>query len=170
MGKRQKVFLYTVNPNPSTVTTDTFGKLYDSEGQYLGYSNDVSGAGENFFIEAILNPGTYYLQISDDDQDNVGSYELRITNQENSAKVDGGTYPASLDYVGDIDFYEFRVTTTGMVTIQTIGSTDTFGVLYDNQGAYLGYSNDDSGAGRKTSRLPPILERAPTILRFRTMI
>ena len=67
--RRSLVLIYTVNPDPAFQTTDTYGKLYDAGGSYLGYSNDVSGAAENFQISAQLSAGTYYLRVSDDDRE-----------------------------------------------------------------------------------------------------
>ncbi len=45
---------------------------------------------------------------------------------------------------GDRDYFRIDVTQAGSLTLTTTGSTDTYGVLYDNNGTQL-RANDDSG-------------------------
>ena len=45
---------------------------------------------------------------------------------------------------GDRDYFRIDVTRAGSLTLTTTGSTDTYGVLYDNNGTQL-RANDDSG-------------------------
>jgi hypothetical protein len=58
-----------------------------------------------------------------------------------SQSVSGAISPA-----GDRDFYRFVLTVSGRMSIQTAGSTDTYGILYNQNGGSLA-QNDDSGAG-----------------------
>ena len=48
--------------------------------------------------------------------------------------------------IGDVDFYRLAVAETGLLTVQTIGDTDTVGALYDSEGRPID-ANDDGGAG-----------------------
>ncbi len=54
------------------------------------------------------------------------------------------TTNASINYPGDIDFFKFTAPMNGMYTIQSTGSTDTFGSIYDNNKKLI-VENDDSG-------------------------
>lgn len=52
--------------------------------------------------------------------------------------------PGSLDETGDIDVLRIELSSDGMLTVRTTGSTDTVGTLIDTGGAILA-TDDDSG-------------------------
>ncbi|QVK19500.1 DVUA0089 family protein [Mycoplasmatota bacterium] len=62
------IALYTVS------NLDTIGYLYDSSGNEIHMSDDTN-YGMDFFIEITLNPGLYYLKVSDYGSD-YGNYML----------------------------------------------------------------------------------------------
>ena len=53
--------------------TDTYGRLYNSSGSQLTYDDD-SGVGTNFRIVRTLSWGTYYIRVSEYNNDATGDY------------------------------------------------------------------------------------------------
>lgn len=60
----------------TTGSTDTFGSLYDADGNYITHDDD-SGADYNFQFRADLSPGTYLLLVEGYDATVSGSYTLQ---------------------------------------------------------------------------------------------
>lgn len=136
----------------SSGSTDTYAFLYDNAVQLETDYSDGSGA--NFFIGRTLGPGTYYVGVYGE----AGSYRLHLAGRD-----DHGNYyetasrillptgsdgvPGAVDYPNDWDGFWFQVSTRGRVRIETSGSTDTYGSLYDEYEVQLetDYS-DGSGA------------------------
>ena len=56
------------------------------------------------------------------------------------------TVSGRLESPSDIDYFTFTVNSDGEVVIESTGSTDTIGTLYDSEGREL-LSNDDGGSG-----------------------
>ncbi len=77
--KETTVKLYT------TGTIDTTGSLLDINENLLSIDFD-SGAGFNFFIEEVLQSGTYYLVINGN-ENTTGSYELYIEEIETNREI-----------------------------------------------------------------------------------
>ena len=135
-------------------TTDTYGTLFDQNGAVLS-SDDDSGEAFNFHIVQVLDAGTYYLSIAGFFGD-TGDYSLVV---EEAAPDDhgnsiatatpvaiGATVQGVLETGGDEDYFEIPVPTDGFrLGIFTEGNTtDTYGTLFDQNGAVLS-SDDDSG-------------------------
>ena len=135
-------------------TTDTYGTLFDQNGVFLS-SDDDSGVFINFHIVQALDAGTYYLSISGVFGD-TGDYSLVV---EEAAPDDhgnsiatatpvaiGATVQGVLETGGDEDYFEIPVPTDGFrLGVFTEGNTtDTYGTLFDQNGAVLS-SDDDSG-------------------------
>ena len=56
-----------------------------------------------------------------------------------------GSLAGSLDYASDVDYFRVNVTGAGAMTMQTSGTTDTYGLLLNSGGQVLA-QDDDSGA------------------------
>ncbi len=133
-------------------STDTYGDLYDSAGTLLA-STDSGGSGSNFRIIRLLSAGTYHVRVSGEGSSTTGSYTLRI----------GATTSVSLPYTssgysispaGDNDWFSFTLTSRQYVDIDTSGSIDTYGRLYNSAGALLEQdSSDGSGSNFRIIRL-----------------
>ncbi len=73
---------------------DTFGALYNSDGQTILITNDDDGEGDNFLISYEITPGDYWISVEGFDNTDVGDYivyaEVPIcTDTTNNNEVDG---------------------------------------------------------------------------------
>ena len=136
----------------TTGTTDTFGTIYDSAGNYVdGGSNESdAGAGDNFLISNTLQPGSYYLLVeAGGTGDKTGDYQLHLRDASRATPLFGdGDSIQSLEVFGDHDLFVFS-TAGGDFSFSTTGTTDTFGTIYGSGGGFEdGGSNDhDRGSG-----------------------
>ena len=158
-GTDEDYFSFTLSARTALVIddgnndVDSQGSLYDSGGTRLA-DDDDSGPVYAFLIAQTLNAGTYCVRVGSY-QTATGGYLLRLyasadnhANARSSATsvalnsdTSGVVYPST-----DEDYFSFTLPTTGSVTIQTTGTTDTGGTLYDSSGTQLA-TDDDSGAG-----------------------
>jgi hypothetical protein len=60
----------------TTGSTDTYGVLYNSKGDYITEADDTTDA--NFSIRRRFAPGTYYIEVSGYDETVEGPYSLQI--------------------------------------------------------------------------------------------
>ena len=142
-------------------TTDTYGKLYDANYNYLS-ADDDDGELDNFKITYnIILPGTYYVSIKGGSNSNsIGSYILHIDGPGAGSTDDrddhgmsawnatpvsvGSVTSGNMDMGGDMDFFRFTAITPGIYAIYTRGTTtDTYGKLYDANYNYLSADDDD---------------------------
>ena len=61
----------------TTGDTDTLGTLLNNSGNVIT-TKDGSGSGENFLITRVLNPGTYYIAVSNFSFEKTGRYSFRV--------------------------------------------------------------------------------------------
>ncbi len=61
----------------TTGDTDTLGTLQNNSGNVIT-TKDGSGSGENFLITRVLNPGTYYIAVSNFSFEKTGPYSFRV--------------------------------------------------------------------------------------------
>jgi hypothetical protein len=135
---------------------DTYGKLFDADGILLQEdSND--GSGYNFLISQELEAGTYCLQVAGGRASTKGTYSLRVegdffdddhgTNCKSATPINESSILGELSVYGDSDFFRFQIPeNAGVVTLSTIGETDTYGKLFDANNIFLQEdSNDGSG-------------------------
>ncbi|MBT7307224.1 MAG: PKD domain-containing protein, partial [Gammaproteobacteria bacterium] len=141
---------------------DTFGYLYDANGEHLTTDND-GGSNANFsYSYAIPSAGSYYVQILASSETTTGSYTV-INQFEEVATDDYGNDQASAALIsengdlsgvieagGDNDYFRLELGAAGELTVSTTGSMDTYGYLYDESGGRLA-SNDDGGVGTNFS-------------------
>ena len=136
-------------------STDTLGLLLNGIGVPL-VEDDDSGASLNFQIQETLPAGTYYIRVTGYTGD-VGDYTLSLDfepdpeanfepDSEASNIRPNDEVPAMISPAGDVDYWQFTLTESGVVTLETSGSTDTVGRLLNAIGTFLAF-DDDSGAG-----------------------
>lgn len=135
--------------------TDTYGTLYDTNGNIIG-QNDDDGPDKNFTITAQVTPGTYFISVRDCYEHLTGSYTLIINEKSfqkddysNSLKnaallVDNKKIIGGIQSPGDVDYFKFIVTVNSNVELFTTGTTDTYGTLFDSKGSIIA-KDDDSG-------------------------
>ena len=154
------VWVYT------TGTFDTWGELYDSNGDLLVFNDDTTTTGgvvieTNFRIPRTLAPGVYYVGVFNADDTTTGDYTLHAKADDHGYLLDTAT-TVRLDssIVGRIDpgFDEdfFKLDLSGAsgntdVWIYTTGDLDTLGWLYDSNGDLLVYNDDSDIEGRRTN-------------------
>ena len=160
-GTDEDYFSFTLSAQTALVIddgnndVDSQGWLYDSGGTRLA-DDDDSGPVNAFLIAQTLNAGTYCVRVRSY-QTATGGYLLRLyasadnhANARSSATsvalnsdTSGVVYPST-----DEDYFSFTLPTqaAGSVTIQTTGTTDTEGTLYNSSGTQLA-TDDDSGTG-----------------------
>jgi hypothetical protein len=135
--------------------TDTFGILYDANGQVLA-SNDDDGVDKNFQIVSSLEPGTYFIAVKHCYEDRLGQYSLSIKeivvpkddygNSIDEAQLikSGVEIAGGIQIKGDLDYFKFTVSKLSKLELYTTGSTDTFGSLFDETGSLIA-KDDDTG-------------------------
>jgi hypothetical protein len=57
----------------------------------------------------------------------------------------GGNYNEAISPAGDVDFYRVTLPTAGTLTVQTTGTTDTYGILYNGSRQQLAANDDTAG-------------------------
>ena len=143
--------------------TDTRGELLDSSGARLA-TDDDSGAGANFQIDAVLEPGVYYVQV----HGSPGAYAMRVRRGglpdhgdtaaastllklHSDADLTGVRPTALLATAGrihpstlDTDVFRIDVPDAAEVTIRSSGTADTYATLTDNADSPI-VTNDSDG-------------------------
>ena len=134
----------------TTGSTDTSGVL-TGPGGFGERTDDDSGAEGNFRIVASVSPGVHYVGVRGD-RSSVGQYALRVQfhdhgDTEQTATEIGlpSTTQGVLDHVDDVDYFRLDIPSSGVLTVETTGSTDTSGVL-TGPGGVGERTDDDSGA------------------------
>ena len=129
---------------------DTNGTLYDGNGNYTGYNDDEVELEElNFLIEAILDPGTYYLEVRAFFL-GTGSYTVHAETIPDTTGIDDAQAVA-VDAVhrgvfeegGDEDYFQFTLLEeTDLVIRSGPPITDMVGELLDSDGASITVNDD----------------------------
>ena len=142
ISERRDVDWYSFTlESPSLVNIEATGSLhdgvlYDSAGTSLeGDRNDGTG-GNNFRIHRYLGAGTYYIRV--EGRYTTGEYELSVAEVSATAVTLGTPVSGSISERGEVDWYSFTLSARSEVVIETTGSTDTHGQLWDSAGAWLG--------------------------------
>ena len=139
---------------------DSFGKLLNDEGREIT-SNDDDGDGDNFRIETLLWPGTYYARVSSSFAASTGSYTLHLEGTQPSIAtlgLDGSPGSGAIVESGESNFFRIETTAPTAAMIYTAGVVDTAGLMYDFEGKEIA-SNDDGGEQFSNFRIAAILLR-----------
>lgn len=139
---------------------DTFGCLFTGNRSLVTMASG-GGPNGNFHLAEVLEPGSYYLQVSSFSAQDTGEYDLTLaladvpTNsndldgssvKELSPRVDINSSAAASIIPNDVDFFRVTIYERQTLTLFSSGNTDTYGYLLDAAGNELA-SNDDSGSG-----------------------
>ncbi len=125
----------------TTGGTDTYGYLEDSSGNVLAEDND-GGAGRNFVVSAVVEPGTYYIRVRGARTSDTGAYALTL---QGAIPLGLGEWIEDELLAGDIDYFRVSVRSAGRLVASTTGGTNTYGYIEDSSGKVLAV-NDDGGA------------------------
>ena len=141
--------------------TDTFGTLLDAYGRQLA-TNDDTGSGLNFEIEATVSAGVNYVEVRHFSPTGTGAYTLSIefvasasasANDHGDDIQTAAVAPAlpwstagTLEVGGDRDVFRLDVGEGGVLRLRTTGDTNTYGTLMNADGTVL-VQDDDLGAG-----------------------
>ena len=134
--------------------TDTFGRLLNADGAQLA-SDDDSGSGGNFEIEADVEAGVHYVEVRGFSSGTTGPYTLSIefvasVGDDHGDSRAAATLVASLPFSGagllesegDRDVFRIVLDGTGTLSVHTSGETDTYGRLLDANGNVLAEDDD----------------------------
>ena len=138
-------------------TTNTTGRLYDSNARLLT-TDENSGEDDNFRIERMLTPGTYFIRVSGDSSGTRGSYTLNII-----PMVTPGSMTASSLSAGGSDYFQLTLTGPQNLAIHTSGTTNTTGRLYDSDGMLL--TTDEDSGDMSNFRIDRILDMGTYLIR-----
>ncbi|MCB4784632.1 MAG: PPC domain-containing protein, partial [Sulfurovum sp.] len=127
----------------------------------------VSGDSSNTLgVSKRLTAGTYYIKVKHHSATGTGNYRLatRFTPSSTTSGVPSGettddnniiddaipvgsnsTTSGRINSAGDVDWFKIVIPRAGTFTVETSGTTDTYGVLYDANGTEI-TSDDDSGS------------------------
>ncbi|MCX8130803.1 MAG: hypothetical protein N3I35_11965, partial [Clostridia bacterium] len=147
----------------STGTTDTYGYVARAgSNTRLCTGDNISAANTNFLMSATLTANqAYYVYVNhknsmDMDTAGTGPYGLKVYaipddhgNDYTTAKqVEIGTEIAcSIESAGDTDYIKFIPSASGTYTIQSTGTSDMIGALFNYAKSVL-CSNDNAGLGQ----------------------
>ncbi len=141
---------YTIYTNGST---DTYGCLYDANGQQLTFNDDYYGNLNCRIIYSLSAGQSYIVSIKHYDAQKTGAYNL-IVSENSVIDVHGNTWDTAtaisgtsvqgiVNYFDDLDYFTFTPSTDGIYTIYSTGIGDVNGHILDsNQNEII--SADDS--------------------------
>ena len=158
-GNDEDYFRFTLSAAQTNLVVETVGGfdyqgwLYNSGGTQLA-TNDDGGEGDNFRITRnSIAAGTYYVRVASVNNE-TGNYRLRIF--VNGSDIHGNVATAATSVTApsdtsgtinsftDEDYFSFTLSGAVDFVIETTGTTDTVGWLYDSGGNQLA-TNDDGG-------------------------
>ena len=154
--------------------TDTFGSLRSANGATLAEDDDT-GSRSNFYIARDVAPGTYYVVVLGSSNSTTGAYTLRVGFTARDPSIDHGHTRMRATLVGlntntrgvleqrwstedygfplvsprDADYFRVEVDRAGRLTVETTGTTDTWGYLLLDEPTEMRFllADNDSGNG-----------------------
>ncbi len=146
----------------TTGDLDTWGGLYDSNGDLLAGNDDTTtSAGvivdTNFRIPQTLAPGVYYVSVQSADGVTTGDYTVHAMADDHGHYLDvatplalGGSATGRVAPGFDWDVFELDLSGAAGLThvwIHTTGGLDTRGWLYDSDGNFLRFDDNTISGG-----------------------
>jgi hypothetical protein len=126
--------------------TDTFLEAYDAVDNFIG-ENDDGGEGYNARLEILVQPGAVYRFVVYGY--NYGTYQIRASQgplpQATELRLDAVVSGNIIE--GESYWYSVRAAENGYITVETMGSTDTYLDAYDSSYRLIGSDDDGSGVG-----------------------
>ncbi len=151
VAARTDAWLYT------TGGTNTYGRLYYSNGTLLGEFDDSGNPNNhlNFEARASLPAGTYYVSVGTFEQSSSGSYTLHVrsvapvgTSRNTATEItptsEGSLFPGFIFTQGGYNYFKFELTSSADVFITTTGGLDTAAGLLRENGTEITWSGDSS--------------------------
>lgn len=142
---------YTIETQGSAdVVISLFGPNNDSA---LVTEDDDSGEDRNARIVSQLGAGTYFVRVRHYQPASIGNYRISVRSESTplplpELQVNGSAVQGNIEAANESDIYTFTAEVTGLYTIATAGTTDTFVSLYGpNSQTSLIVMDDDSGSG-----------------------
>ena len=134
----------------TTGMTNTMGDIYASGGTMSLATNDDDGTDMNFDVShSITTAGTYYVRVTGS---GMGEYSLTVEflpdDDHGDAQADATSVTSGTAVTGHInpgddeDYFSIVVTGPGILAVETTGSLDTIGHLYDSGGMELAMNDD----------------------------
>lgn len=140
----------------TTGSSDTVGSLRNASCVEIA-GDDDGGAARNFSINRRLAAGTYYISVREYAHASTGSYHLHSVftpdphgdfGGDATAVTAGSTTNGRIAPAFDVDMFEIQVSSGGLLTAYSTGSTDTIADLYGPGSTGIIASSDDEGSGR----------------------
>ena len=139
--------------------TDTLGYFGGADGRWLS-QNDDNGTDVNFRLVRQVTAGTYYVAVvGGEGRTTTGAYTFYVgftadgaaadhgDTRERATRVEVNTQTeGALERAGDVDYFRVAVPRAGRLTVETTGTTDTFGYVGGASGGWLA-QDDDGGTG-----------------------
>ena len=126
----------TVDLNLLNPDLDTVGRLLNRTGTELATNDAIP----NFRITALLDRGTYYIEVSDFNNNGIGDYDLHVEVVTATEIGLNTTVSGTIDTLDDVDYFSLEIREMDApadVNIFTTLGVDTAGILLDNTGAEL---------------------------------
>ena len=124
--------ILTASTNDSAEDIYTYLSILDSSGNVLVESPVLA--------EGLVSSGTYYILVTGD----WGYYTLHVNDLLSEAtQVDLGSSTAGSLSAWDKDYFVVEMTSAGILSATTTGSTDTYGSILDSSGNILAVNDDD---------------------------
>jgi len=160
LGVAGDLDLFSVEiPGPGLLSAYTVGST-DTYGVLSNLESDDEGPALNFEIDAILSQGgRYFIAVRGFNGAETGDYVL-ITHFTSQSQADdhwngpadgfatviqpNSTTNGLLNAAGDTDYFQLTVTTSGVLSVFSSGTTDTYGFLRSADG--FGIESDDDDA------------------------
>ncbi|MCB4747989.1 MAG: PPC domain-containing protein, partial [Sulfurovum sp.] len=144
--------------------TDTYGSLLDANGHEVASNDNAGGLDHNFRISRNITAGTYYIKVKHHNSALTGNYSLvshfvpddHGDSRSTATPINpNSTTAGRIDRAGDVDWFKIQISNSRRtLVVETTGSTDTVGELYDASGTQIA-TNNNSGSGNnfKISKL-----------------
>ncbi|MCB4763637.1 MAG: pre-peptidase C-terminal domain-containing protein, partial [Sulfurovum sp.] len=139
----------------TTGSTDTVGIFYDASGTPIGDPDDNGSTDGNFQIsERNVIAGTYYVSVKHSSASSTGHYTLIsqfISDDHGNTKAKAtsidlnSTTSGSIEIDRDKDWFKIQIPSRGTLVVETTGSTDTNGSLYNVDGDEIA-TDDNNGS------------------------
>ncbi|MCB4784523.1 MAG: PPC domain-containing protein, partial [Sulfurovum sp.] len=149
------------------VASQTAGDISVSLYNASSSTSITSGDSSNTLgISQRLAAGTYYIKVKHHSATGTGNYKLAtkftlgsttsgvpfgVPDDHNNSKDEAtsirlqSTTEGRINGAGDVDWFKVDITSAGTLTVDTTGTTDTYGELYNASGTKI-TSDDDSGS------------------------
>ena len=154
---------------PTDIVMSLFGPNSETA---LVTEDDDSGQDRNARIASSLTAGTYFLRVRHFQTAGTGTYGVSV--RADAAQqpipeilVNGPAVQGNIAVANESDMYRFAASFTGLYTIETTGSTDTFLTLFGPNSETTIITQDDDSGPELNSRIVADLSAGSYFLRIR---